>query len=616
MNLRRDIACVALIVVLGVAGTVCAAPVWDKVFEWRQSNGALIQVRVWGDEYYRIVESVDGYTLVLDSATGDACYAELSRDGTQLLSTGIAATESYGGKAQLTPHLRQDQATVRAHVLAARAKVRMEKAAAKDMGASPWQGNTRGICLLVDFSDRPATIPPSEVERLCNEPGYADNGNNGSVRDYFYEVSYGQLTYTNYVPPTYHRASKPKSYYDDPLDVDSLKAKELIREALQALADGGFDFQEYGNGDTIIDAVNCFYAGPTGSPWSTGLWPHSSSLLPLFEVGGLFAGNYQITNLGSILHIGTFCHENGHMVCSWPDLYDYGYDSTGVGAFCLMGYGNFDLNPVQPCAYLKDLAGWSATQICPAAPSNLSAIAGSNVVYKFPHPTNPNEYYMIENRQQTGRDARLPDAGLAIWHCDRLGSNNDNEQTLAKHFEVTLVQADGQWHMEHDIDYGDVTDFWKSPAYTFCGPDTMPNTAWWDGAPSYLRVSSISASAPTMTFRFRGPGGVDVDTDGDGLSDYDETRDLDPTTPGIQNPFDPEDGDVTGNNGSLAPDGILDGDNDFDGDGTTNAAEFRAGTDPFDPASGLPVDTAISLAIAAASVTLSARLLLKRSGRT
>ena len=72
------------------------------------------------------------------------------------------------------------------------------------------------------------------------------------------------------------------------------------------------------------------------------------------------------------------------------------------------------------------------------------------------------------------------------------------------------------------------------------------------------------------------------DGDGDGLTYEDETRDLDPETPGVQNPFDPDDADCTGDNGDWNPDGIPDGANDWDGDGMTNSEEFQWGFDPLD----------------------------------
>ena len=70
------------------------------------------------------------------------------------------------------------------------------------------------------------------------------------------------------------------------------------------------------------------------------------------------------------------------------------------------------------------------------------------------------------------------------------------------------------------------------------------------------------------------------DTDGDGLANGDETLDLDPLTPGVQNPFHPFEADSTGDEGSTEPDGVPDGQNDWDGDGMANGAEFEWGFDP------------------------------------
>jgi hypothetical protein len=35
------------------------------------------------------------------------------------------------------------------------------------------------------------------------------------------------------------------------------------------------------------------------------------------------------------------------------------------------------------------------------------------------------EYFIVENRERTGRDVGLSDSGLAVWHIDESGSNYD-----------------------------------------------------------------------------------------------------------------------------------------------------------------------------------------------
>ncbi len=510
-------------VVLGgvLSAGAYADVVVGKVFPMRQPDGTVIQVRIWGDEYYTVVESLDGYTLVRDLDTGFIDYARLSTDGNTLWSTGVPAAETAPPDLGLAAHLRINRAAAAAQARSARAEFvrRMEEGPyAPPAGREVRRrttGNVQGICLLVDFADDPGTIAPSEVGDYCNLPGYSGYGNNGSVRDYYHDVSQGLLTYTNFVPDAYYRALHPKTYYNDPNIPYGQRARELIIEALTYLDSQGFDFSQYDvNGDQVVDALNCFYAGYSNSAWAEGLWPHAGSVY--YCADGVCTQRYQITDMQNALRLRTFCHENGHMLMGWPDLYDYDYDSTGVGQYCLMAYSTSDTNPSQPCAYMKYVADWATPIVLSTYQPGLTVPYDDNTVYMFPHPTLANEYYLIENREQLGRDSGLPDKGLALWHIDTQGSNNNNQQTPLLHYLVTLVQADGRWDLEHNRNYGDNTDLFRQPTYVQCTPDTDPSTNWWSGAPSNLYVKNVSAAAPVMTFDFLdGP-----DCDENGIPDY------------------------------------------------------------------------------------------------
>jgi hypothetical protein len=114
------------------------------------------------------------------------------------------------------------------------------------------------------------------------------------------------------------------------------------------------------------------------------------------------------------------------------------------------------------------------------------------------------------------------------------------------------------------------------------------------------------------------PNYLDPDSDNDGLWDGEEVYDLDPGAPGIQNPFDPLNSDSTGDNFQDTSDSVLDGFNDYDGDGMSNSDEFRWDTDPLDPMSWaeVPVLTVIGLSVAALMILAAAavRLRLVRGG--
>ena len=80
--------------------------------------------------------------------------------------------------------------------------------------------------------------------------------------------------------------------------------------------------------------------------------------------------------MGSELTLRTFCHENGHMICDYPDLYDYQSDSAGIGHYCLMCYGGNNKNPVQIGAYLKNQSGWATKVVALTPRGRRDAVGG------------------------------------------------------------------------------------------------------------------------------------------------------------------------------------------------------------------------------------------------
>ncbi|RKZ12662.1 metalloprotease, partial [bacterium] len=492
-----------LLIVL-VSATALAAPHHGDPFVLEQPDGSPVEVRVWGDEFYQRVEDLDGYTLVRDLRTGIICYAELTADGQRFVSTGVVVGHAppVGVRRSLKlPATARAAAAwkVRNEFLAEEAQFHLNKS--RDPEPSN-QGEVLGLTLIIDFSDQPWSVPAASFDDYLNLEGYSGYGNNGSVRDYFFDVSGGVLTYTNWVPSAYLRAPYPKSYYEDPSVQYGQRARQLVIWALNELNSQGHDFSQYdANGDGYMDAINVFYAGTPSGGWSVGLWPHSSVVT--WGADGVLAYKYQITNIGSSLRLGTFCHENGHMIMFWPDLYDYGYESNGVGRFCLMCNSGPGTDPVRPCAYLRAEAGWEIPVDLTGLQTDLMISHVDMNIFKIPYPGVPNEFYLVENRQRSGRDASLPDAGMAIWHIDTDGSNNNEQQTPGLHYLVTLVQADGRWDLENDVNQGDATDLWKEPTYVEFNPTTMPPATWWDGHDAPIYIDQTSRAEVEMTFNYR-----------------------------------------------------------------------------------------------------------------
>jgi len=392
-----------------LVGSVTAAPHNGNLFKLKQPDGTFVEVKVWGDEFYQRVESLDGYTLIRDPKTRWICYAELSDDESDFVSTeivyqGLAVAKNATPKGRknglpLAKKLKLKKKAIKKKAARAR-KLLLGDAIASGLddavqgesapaAPAPLSGSVLGLTLLIDFPDVPGTITRGAVDDYANLDGYSGYGNNGSIRDYFYDISNELLDYTNHVTE-YYTALHDKSYYTDESIPYGTRAKELINEALDDLDAGGFDFSILStDADDYILAINAFYAGQADNAWAKGIWPHQGTLNSR-TFDGVHTWSYQITNMGSSLRLNTFCHENGHMICDWPDLYDYGDESSGTGNYCLMSGGN-GTNPIPPNPHFRNLKGWETiieiNDDPPGTPKTHTA--NSFTTYRHSHPGNP-----------------------------------------------------------------------------------------------------------------------------------------------------------------------------------------------------------------------------------
>ena len=472
-----------------------ASPFVDKTFSFTQPDGTKIEVRGWGDQHYAVFETLDGYTVVKNPSTGFFEIAQVSSDLTMLEPAPCPQGNMDGAVADVPRGVRIDREAARAcgiegalRMGGRRCDQRCEQhknlaQAARTLGgplmAPPQRqtvGDFVGLCLLIEFPDEPGTISREEVENFCNQQGYTEFGNNGSVSDYFRENSGGRCRYTNIVAD-YYQAQHPKGHYTDPNIEQGIRARQLIVETLTHLQANNFDFSPLtADSGGFVYALNVYYAGDVVNNWAEGLWPHAwhlASSVPLAP--GKAAFDYQFTDMSNELSLGTFCHENGHMLCDYPDLYDYGNESSGAGAYCLMcAGGNInEKNPTNISAYLKRWSGW-AQKVTPIQhDAQISLPVGENEFAIFSKDSG--EYFIIENRSKSGRDADLPDEGLAIWHVDEDGNNSNEQMTPDSHYELSLEQADGDFLLESTRHFGDSTDLYGEVIKRFADA-TIPSS--------------------------------------------------------------------------------------------------------------------------------------------
>ncbi|MCL7453426.1 MAG: M6 family metalloprotease domain-containing protein [Anaerolineae bacterium] len=483
--------------------------IFGETLSFKQESGPDVELVAFGDEFYARYETKDGFTAIYDGKLGLYCYAELA-DG-KFISTAVPISEPApdGLRRHLkeAPSVRNDKFDNRYEKMMPPKDSVWANEALETYG--PNQGllegrqvNTGVVCgltILVEFPDLPAQVTAEEVSALLNEDGYTANGNYCSVREYFRLMSSGLLDYSNVVIGPI-RLSQEQRYY-----VDNL----LAEEALNLVVDMGVDLSQFDSkGEGYIDALSFMYAGPT--LYEGWLWPHNYYLE--WEHGGYRAHLYMITSQGlssSDLSIGTFCHESGHMLCRFPDLYDYGKRdgdferSAGMGVYCLMSAGNH-LNsgrtPAPVCGYLRYLAGWCSNEISLNTPGSYTAVHGDYGTVLVYNTVYENEYFLIENRSEVGLDQGLPSAGLAIYHCDIWGSNEWQGGSADSHYQCGLLQADGHFDLEHGLNVGDATDLFAIVEGEVLSDATTPSTRLWDGSDSGLRIADIGAPGEAIGF--------------------------------------------------------------------------------------------------------------------
>ncbi|MEB3321713.1 MAG: M6 family metalloprotease domain-containing protein [Synechococcaceae cyanobacterium] len=484
--------------------------IFGEFLTFDQPGHDSIRLRVFGDEHYARYENAAGYSVVFDPELGRYCYARLSAGTFQ--STGVAAEASP--PEGLVRHLQEDDEVIAAKAAGKRA-LRISMAA--DPGAreinrtfGPAQGllngrvlatgTVRGLTILVNFKDLQSTVTRGDVEALLNSDNYTSNGNICSVREYFRRISSGKLDYVNTVVGPY-TLSRNRQYY-----VRNL----LVEEALGLAVADGLDLTLFDSrGEGLIDALNVLYAGQT--QYAGELWPHNWSINLRF--GNMRTDQYMLSSLGRSprdLSIGTFCHETGHLLCRFPDLYDYGQreadfrPSAGIGYFCLMGAGNhldYGRSPAPVCAYLRDLVGWVDQEIDLHQAGDHQVTHGDYATIHKYQTSRPNEYFLVENRSRVGLDRGGIASGLAIYHCDILGSNEYQDGTASRHYQCALLQADGRRDLEQNSNQGDPADLFGEFPDVALSSETNPHTREWDGRDSGLTISAIGRPADAIRFR-------------------------------------------------------------------------------------------------------------------
>lgn len=458
----------SMLFAFGTAANAVPAKKLQKVITL--TNGTQVSVELRGDEYLSWWEGTDGtaYRATADDTVFEAFDLEAQKPA----AAARRARAEQGRVARL-----------------ARVKNSLKGADDKMRGLGgdhiTYKGVKKGLVVLVDFKNK-KFADGHDLEyykNVINGKDFSDEeeGYVGSVRDYFLAQSNGQfeLDFDVVGPVT---MSKNSGYYggDGAYQKDE-KVYEMIKEACDGIQDK-VNLKDYDwDGDGEADQVFFLYAGlGQASGGSAGtIWPHESELrywpcgVLSYSTGKIntyaCANELQPETQGSSRYIsagiGTICHEFSHCL-GFADMYDTtGGGGYGMSVFDVMDQGSYNGNGFVPCNYTafeRIYAGWveAIELIDPATVKDMKSVSDYGRPFIMYNYKNTNEYFLLENRQNTGWDKGLYGSnGLLIVHVNYVPSrwaNNSVNSSAEKIQCCTVVNADGsrdntQYSLQGDL---------------------------------------------------------------------------------------------------------------------------------------------------------------------
>lgn len=459
----------SMLFAFGTAANAVPAKKLQKVITL--ANGTQVSVELRGDEYLSWWEGTDG-TAYRTTATDENVFEAFDLEAQKPAAAARRARTEQGRVARL-----------------ARVKNSLKGADDKMRGLGgdhiTYKGVKKGLVVLVDFKNK-KFADGHDLEyykNVINGKDFSDEeeGYVGSVRDYFLAQSNGQfeLDFDVVGPVT---MSKNYGYYgNDGAYQKDEKVYEMIKEACDGIKDK-VNLKDYDwDGDGEADQVFFLYAGlgqASGGSNST-IWPHESELrywpcgvlsYPTGKINTYACANeLQPETQGSSRYIsagiGTICHEFSHCL-GFADMYDTtGGGGYGMSVFDVMDQGSYNGNGFVPCNYTafeRIYAGWvePIELIDPATVKDMKSVSDYGRPFIMYNYKNTNEYFLMENRQNTGWDKGLYGSnGLLIVHVNYVPSrwaNNSVNSSAEKIQCCTVVNADGsrentQYSLQGDL---------------------------------------------------------------------------------------------------------------------------------------------------------------------
>lgn len=365
----------------------------------------------------------------------------------------------------------------------------------KEIAGLPSIGTVKIFVLLVKFPDYTNNYTKEEIKGSLFGNGKIEYFPDESLKNFYLRSSYGMLKIEGDVYGWYKTKNK-RSYYEN-------EAELLIKEVLNYY-DPSVDFSQYDNdGDGIIDYFAVYWTGPDEG-WGSFWWGWNSYFGDSnYKIDGKKLGNF--TWQWETDWAGAIIHETGHAL-GLPDYYDYDISigpKGGLGGLDVMDGVWGDHN-----GFSKWILGWLTPKVSYEGVYNFdlrpqssypdAVVMGRDYYGESPY----GEYYLIQNRQNSGNDTGIPGNGILIFHIDsRKGCEDDflYNNSFTEHKLIKIMEADGKEEIEKG-GYANEGDFYRE-GMEF-SPKTFPSSHLYSGISSGIWIKDIKFSSDKYNANF------------------------------------------------------------------------------------------------------------------
>ena len=478
-----------------------AVPAYPQKVAVQLSDSSIIFIQLFGDEHQKWAETEDGYTIIQDSAN-NWCYASSTKEGflkaSHLKVTSKTKTQEVYQFIQHTgKHLKPKSAQ------------RNIKASHSETAAI---GQRRMLIVLMEYQDLSFTKTAQDFYNLFNLENYHTDGAQGSVKDYYTAVSYGQLQLESDIYGPYRSQNVMAFYGRNSVQGNDINPFKLFEEAIQNVS-RETDLSQYdSDSDGFIDNVHIIYAGygEEAGAASTAIWAHESTFGKVYEIQNMKIDHYSCApelrgNSGKgISRIGPHCHEIGHALGAM-DYYDTDYDIgggfAGTGKWDVMAQGSWNNDGITPAdfnPYVKCFNyHWSSPKSMKEGENTVASSDSSPNNYYILGSTEQDDYYLLENRSNTGWGRGLPGYGLLLYHIhpDIESVRNSINVTAPQLCYIVCASSRDERPTTSPNSYGDINSsgcpFPGSSINTAFNNNSTPKAFFWNSPECGIDIHNI-----------------------------------------------------------------------------------------------------------------------------